>query len=370
MAKRKLVYIVSDVEKSLAFEWTAEHLKNRFDLFFLLLGEKKTPLMQFLDDSSIRYVVVATADYPSRLKQWFKVFSVLRKEKPAIVHIHLWRAMLLGLSAAWLLRVPMRIFTRHHATIHHVKYPSGLKWDKLCNYLATDIVAISKSIETILTVWEGAPPQKVHLIHHGFDLSYFRHATPERVQILRDRYALAEGTGPVIGVIARYTDWKGVDFVIEAFARVKAVYPSAVLVLANAHGDYAQQIKSALKQFAPDSYREIVFEQDLSALYRLFNVFVHVPISEHAEAFGQTYVEALAAGAVSIFTLSGVASEFISDGQNALVVPFRDGGAIADGVIRLLQDSALRGKLITNGQSSVMQFELKNMLDKLDALYG
>ncbi len=50
--------------------------------------------MQFLDDSSIRYVVVATADYPSRLKQWFKVLALLRKEKPAIVHIHLWRAML------------------------------------------------------------------------------------------------------------------------------------------------------------------------------------------------------------------------------------------------------------------------------------
>ncbi len=88
----------------------------------------------------------------------------------------------------------------------------------------------------------------MHLIHHGFDLSYFRHATPERVQILRDRIQLAEGRGPVIGVIARYTDWKGIDFVIEGFARVKAAYPSAVLVLANAHGDYAHQIKNALKQ--------------------------------------------------------------------------------------------------------------------------
>ncbi len=176
--------------------------------------------------------------------------------------------MLLGLSAAFrLLRVLMRIFTRHHATLHHVKYPSGLKWISLCNYVATTLLLFQK-VRNDSNRLGGAPSRKVHiLIHHGFDLSYFRHAFSERVQILCDRYAPVQKAWGSYGRYCAIYGLKGIDFVMEALPRVKAAYPSGVLVLANAHGDYAQQIKSALKQFAPDSYREIVFEQDLSVRY-------------------------------------------------------------------------------------------------------
>jgi len=370
MAKKKLVYIVSDVEKSLAFEWTAEHLRSRFDLFFLLLGKKETPLTHFLDASSIRYGVIADADYPSRIKQWFLIFGVLRREKPAIVHIHLWRAMLLGLPAAWLLRVPRRIFTRHHATLHHREHPSGLKWDKLCNSLATDIIAISANIRQLLIEQEGVPARKVHLVHHGFDLQYFYNTDSNRVSHLRHKIGLDNVSGPVVGVIARYTEWKGIQFTIQAFEQVLKQYPTATLVLANAHGDYAVTLRTLLNALPEERYVEIAFEEDLSSLYRLFDVFVHVPTDPYAEAFGQTYVEALAAGVPSVFTRSGVACEFIEDGQNALVVKYCDAEDTRRAIVELLENKDLRDKLVAGGRSSVKQFELKNMLNKLDALYA
>lgn len=369
-SRRKIVYIISDVEKSLAFEWTADHLVSRCDLFFILIGRCDTPLTRHLNDLGVRYDVVSNDAYPSMFRQWWQVFRLLRRERPAMVHIHLWRAMLLGLSASWVLRVPKRIFTRHHAALHHRDYPSGLKLDKLCNRMATDIVAISQNVRDILITWEGVPQKKIHLIHHGFDLSYFRDVSAARERVVRERYGLPEGAGPVIGVIARYTELKGITFIISAFAQILEHYPMATLVLANAQGDYASQIRKVLQQLSVERYREITFEQDLGALYRLFDVFVHVPTDLHGEAFGQTYVEALAAGSASVFTLSGVAAEFIDDGKNALVVPYRDADAIANAILRLLNDNTLRQKLVQAGRISARQFELKNMLDKLDELYG
>jgi len=367
--KKKLIYLVSDVSKSLAFEWTATHLQNRFDLFFILIGSDQTPLSVYLLTRGIRHVVISDAAHPSMVRKLIAILGILRREHAAIVHIHLWRAMLLGLPAAWLLRVPKRIFTRHHATIHYKQYPSGLKWDKLCNALATDIVAISDNIREILVEWEKVPSKKVHLIHHGFDLPYFYQSDTGRVARLRSRLGL-EGTGPVIGVIARYTEWKGIQFTIEAFGQVLKQFPDARLVLANANGDYGATIKGMLAELPAGSYREIVFEDDLSSLYRLFDVFVHVPVDRYAEAFGQTYVEALAAGIPAVFTPSGIACEFIVDGQNALMVDFKDAPGIADSLIRLLGDSGLREKLVEGARLSVKQFELKNMLNKLDELYG
>lgn len=370
MAAKKLVYIISDVEKSLAFEWTADHLMGWSDLFFLLIGKGGTPLTGYLDRRGVRYAVVSDVEYPSMLRKWIQVFKILRLERPAVVHIHLWRAMLLGLSASWVLRIERRIFTRHHATIHHKEYPSGLKWDKLCNTLATDIVAISENIRLILTEREGVPTNKVHLIHHGFDLSYFYHSDAERIARLRAKWGMNGISGPVVGVIARYIEWKGVQFTIEAFKQVLTRFPGACLVLANARGNYAATIKKMLGVLPAGSYREIDFEEDLSALYRLFDVFVHVPVDPYAEAFGQTYVEALAAGTPCVFTLSGIACEFIENGENAAVVDYKDAQGISDAILQLLTDNALREKVIAGGKTSVKQFELKNMLDKLDELYG
>jgi len=370
MKRKKIVYILSDIEKSLAFEWTGDHLKERVDLFFLIIGRSGTPLTEYLDRSNIRYVVLSDADYPSKAGKWWHVFQTLRHERPDIVHVHLWRAMLLGLSAAWALRIRKRIFTRHHATIHHQKYRSGLKWDKLCNTLATDIVAISANIRQLLVEWEHVPARKVHLIHHGFDLEYFYRADSARVSRLKTKIGLDNASGPVIGVIARYTEWKGIQFTIEAFAQIVKQYRGACLVLANARGDYATTLRTLLNELPAGSYREIAFEEDLSSLYRLFDVYVHVPVDAYAEAFGQTYVEALAAAVPSVFTRSGIACEFAEDGENALIVDFRDTEGIRRAITQLLENRGLREKLIAGGRASVKQFELKNMLDKLDELYA
>ena len=96
-----------------------------------------------------------------------------------------------------------------------------------------------------------------------------------------------------------------------------------------------------------------------------------MPIDENCEAFGQTYVEALASGIPSIFTLSGIANEFIINERNALVVPYKNSDAIYNSCIRLLNDKTLCNSLIENGKKDVTQkFQLEQMINSLEALYN
>ncbi|MBL0097760.1 MAG: glycosyltransferase [Bacteroidetes bacterium] len=74
-------------------------------------------------------------------------------------------------------------------------------------------------------------------------------------------------------------------------------------------------LKSQPKKLPSDSYIKIEFERDLFSLYSIFDYFIHAPIDPSVEAFGQVYIEALAAGIPSIFTLSGIAPDFIVDGK-------------------------------------------------------
>jgi glycosyltransferase involved in cell wall biosynthesis len=369
--KKKVVYIISNVRKALAFEWINDRLdRSHFDLLFILIGERDTELGQNLERSGNSVLYVSYKSKPDLPVAFVKIIAHLRRIAPDVVHTHLFEANLLGLTAAWLLRIRKRIFTRHHAMVHHQQHPKGLKWDKWINRIATDIIAISENVRYILIHLDHAEERKIHLIHHGFDLNYFDNVPDLHIRSLREKYHIPESKFPVIGVIARYEEWKGIQFIIPAFNNLLQEFPAAHLVLANAGGSFAVSIKRMLSLLPAERYTEISFENDLSALYKLFHVYVHVPVDARSEAFGQTYIEALMGGVPSVFTLSGVASEFVHHEQNALVVPYKSEKEIAEAIVRLLKDDILRKRIVDNGQKSVQTFSLQQMLDKFEVLYG
>jgi glycosyltransferase involved in cell wall biosynthesis len=366
---KRVIYIVSDINKALSFEWIALGLKNKFDLKFILIGKEGSVFSAFLKSHLIKYYEIDETKYPTKLHQGIQLFKILRRERPDTIHTHLWKANLLGLSVSWILRIKQRIYTRHHATIHYDQFPAGRKWDIMCNKMATHIVAISRNIQEILIDRDKADSKKIHLIHHGFDLDYFKLISDEQVQRLRTKYDLTSNSFPVIGVVSRYVDWKGIQYIIPGFQKVLIRHPRAKLILANAHGDYEGIVKQMLNSLPKESFIEIKFEENLAALYNLFDVFVHVPIDPYVEAFGQTYVESLIVRVPSVFTMSGVAREFIKHKHNAWVVDFKNSDQIADGINEILNNSELKENLMNTGSESVQQFSLDQYLLALEKLY-
>jgi len=177
---------------------------------------------------------------------------------------------------------------------------------------------------------------------------------------------------PVIGVISRWMELKGMDYIIEAFSEILHDYPDALLCLfgESIEGEYTRQIRSTLSLFPEKNVRLIRFENNCFDLYQLFDIYIHVPVNETCEAFGQTYIEALASGTPSIFTLSGVASEFIKHKENALVVPFKDAKSIELAIRELLTNDSLRKSLSANGKLGLeSKFGLPHYIDNLSSLY-
>jgi glycosyltransferase involved in cell wall biosynthesis len=368
---KKITYIISNIDKALAFEWIAMHLnREKFDLRFILLNPGDSALESFLKKEKIpvkRITYTGKKSLPSAL---FSTYIHLKKNKPDLVHTHLFDASLIGLSAAWMAGVPQRIYTRHHSDVHHFFHPQAVKYDRLINRLATGIVAISAVVKDILTEKEQVPVHKISLIHHGFDLEKFSAVAPAMVQRLKEKYN-PNGLSPVVGVISRYTEFKGVHYIIPAFAEFLKQYPDALLILANAKGDYTPHIKKLLEMLPKRNYVEIVFEPEIFSLYRLFDFFIHTPINRALEAFGQTYVEALISKVPSIFSMSGIAEEFIEDRKNALVVPYKNSRALYNAMTELANNENLKTTLVTNGEKDVIsKFNLNKMILALEKLYA
>ena len=159
---------------------------------------------------------------------------------------------------------------------------------------------------------------------------------------------------------------------IDAFKILLSDYPNARLYLfgASENADYSVEIKNKLNLIPAKNICIVPFENNVFDLYQLFDIYIHVPVNPSCEAFGQTYVEALAAGIPSVFTLSGVAQEFIVHEENALVVPFKDSNAIYKAMLRLLNDLSLREKLSAEGFQSVSRmFSFEDYIRNLQKLY-
>jgi glycosyltransferase involved in cell wall biosynthesis len=368
--KKKITYILSNVHKSVAFEWIVQNIDlEKIDLQFILLNEFDTELEQILIASGIkvnRVYLKHKTNIPTAL---VKVIFLLVKNRPNVIHAHLFEGSLIGLFAGWLLRIRKRIYTRHHSDFHHDFFPHAVKYDKLCNFLATDIIAISHIVHEVLLAKELVNETKIKMIHHGFKLEQFNHVDPLEIQSLKSKYQIGEFY-PIVGVVSRYTEWKGIQFIIPAFKRLLLEYPNAKLVLANAQGDYEIEIKKMLQEIPSKNYLEIKFESNLFALFKLFDVFVHVPYDKYFEAFGQVYIEALSASIPSIFTLSGIATEFIIHDVNAKVVAFRNSDEIYSALRVILEDEVIRNRIVKNGFEIVNEkFQIHKMIAQLEKLY-
>jgi glycosyltransferase involved in cell wall biosynthesis len=372
MDKIRICYIISKTNKFLGFEWVIDNInKERFELTFISIGcDVNSSLEEFCAARGIPFIRLEYSSKADVPKNILSVYRILKKTKPDLVHCHFFEASIIGLTAAALAGIKKRIYTRHHSDFHHMFAPKGVKFDLYCNKLATHIVAISKNVKDLLINKENVPENKITLIYHGLDLSFFDNITEDRIRIVKDRYNVHHKS-PVIGIISRYTKWKGIKYGIEAFKELLKQYPDALLILANANGDDAINIRQQLSDLPSNSYMEIAYEHDNAALFRLFDVFIHTPIDKIAEAFGLIYIEALATGIPSIFTLSGIATEIIRDQENALVVNYKSSSQIYTAMLRLLNEPELRAKLINTGKADINRnFSLATMIRALEDLYS
>lgn len=369
MKRIKLCYIISDVDSSHMLEANIRFIDHaKYELEVIFLAAKVPALHNSLkaDGFSVRYLQCRGKQ--DLLPLVLKLTKVFGEIKPDIVHTHLFNASIAGLTAAKIKGVKNRINTRHHSVESHLYHPHAVYYDKFVNALSTRIVAITDLVARILIETEKVAPEKVTVVRHGFDWKHFDEAlnSPDN---LKEKYGLTENY-PVVGVISRFIHWKGVQYIIPAFEQLLEKYPNAKLVLANAVGSYKPEIEKLLEEINPDNRRVIEFESKIFDLYKSFDVFVHAPIGENYEAFGQVYVEAPAMNVPSIFTLSGVANDFIKDKFNALVVPFEDSEAIYKALVSILENESLKRSLIENGKISTREnFHIDKMIEGLDRIY-
>jgi glycosyltransferase involved in cell wall biosynthesis len=143
----------------------------------------------------------------------------------------------------------------------------------------------------------------------------------------------------VIFFLGRLVPYKGVEYLIAAYKKVKENVKDAALVIAGS-GPLEEELK---KQAADLKLEDVVFtaaeEDDIPEYYAACDIFV-LPSVTRQEAFGIVLLEAMSSGKPVVSTnISGMPYVV---GDAGIVVPTRDPEALADAIIRILTEKDLR----------------------------
>lgn len=214
----------------------------------------------------------------------------------------------------------------------------------------------SRATAAMVSTLIKADRPRVIPVHYGINLARLPPANDADVRSLR----IAYGTDTeIVFCLGRLGLDKGQDALITAFREVNRRRPQTRLLLGG-DGPTRQDLLKLRSELGLEQCVEFLGEIDsthLPAYFGLCDLFVLTSRCENRwEGLGLVYLEAGYYGKAVLGGNEGGVPEAVADGESGLVVDPRNVAAIADAVLTLLGDSALRQQMGRSGRERVLTY--------------
>jgi len=298
-------------------------------------------------------VSVLAVDMPRRITPLQDVVALwglwraLRRIRPDIVHAHTPKGGLLGMLAAWLARVPVRVY--HMRGLPFVTAAGSRRrllraTERFSCALAHRVLAVSHSIRTIAVDERLCEKDKIKVLlggsGNGVDATgrFVPQAPAVRAEA---REALAiPADALVIGFVGRLVRDKGVVELATAWRRLRERISGLHLLLVGppeSEDAVPGEVLAALR--ADPRVRLTGHARDMPRLYAAMDV---VALPTYREGFPNVALEAAAMEIPIVATSVPGCVDAVQHGITGLLVPPRDAAALGDALGRYLEDPTLR----------------------------
>lgn len=214
---------------------------------------------------------------------------------------------------------------------------------------AIRIIVPSEYLKKIVTAW-GIPTEKITVIYNAMPL--------EMVGVVPD--AVAPLPKPLIVSVGRLVPWKHFDGVIDAVTALRAKGVSASLAIVGS-GPLRAEIENHAREKLGGSCAVLgtLPHESTLAVMRSADAFV---LNSSYEGLSHVLIEALALGVPIVATRISGNGEVVTDGEDGLLVPSGDTGALTQALERVLADASLRASMRAYARASARRFSRDAML--------
>ncbi|MBI4722978.1 MAG: glycosyltransferase family 4 protein [Candidatus Stahlbacteria bacterium] len=249
---------------------------------------------------------------------------------------------------------------RHSRAVNIITFHSNapfLKWHK---YITPYIYPYACLIDGAIAVSQDALDTMLRLVSipytiipNGVDIERFSPYTN-----LLPKFATG---GPNILFVGRLDPRKGLKYLIQAFHKVNARFPTAKLIVV---GKGVIDSKFQL----PNVYFEgLVPPEDVPRYYAGCDIYCSPATGR--ESFGIVLLEAMSSGKPVIASNIDGYKRVITNGKDGILVPAQDSDALARALIKVLLDKELQIRLSTEGRNTALKYSWQKVVKEIETFY-
>jgi glycosyltransferase involved in cell wall biosynthesis len=335
--------------------------RDRFHYEIAYVLSKKDALVPDLEEAGLEVHCLEGGSDPGWLP---RLRRLVRERRIDLIHSHSPLVAAGARTALAGVRV-RRVYTEHNVW---ECYRRPTYWANLLTFPRSHhVFAVSDHVRaSIKYPWSlrRLPMPPVETLYHGLD--------PEAVTGWRLQDGARAELGipdeaPVFGAVANFRPEKGHRDLVAAAKHVIQEIPEARLVLVG-QGPLEGEVRRQVKELGLD--RSVIFaghRRDAPRIAGSFDVFTLASVHE---GLAIALVEAMAQGVPAVVTRVGGLSEVVEHGKQGFIVTPGRPRALADAIVSLLRDPALRKEFGAAAVERARMFDIRDAVRRMEQVYG
>jgi glycosyltransferase involved in cell wall biosynthesis len=307
----------------------------------------------------------------------WRLYREFRALRPAIVHTHMAKAGMLGRVAAAAYNLTRgsapraRVIHTYHGHVLDGYFSQAatalfIGIERALARISDRIIAISPAIRgELLATYRIGRADQYEVVPLGFDLAPFA-AVDDRAR-QQARTALdVPADALVISTVGRLTAIKQHRLFLDTVKRVIGAEPRAIALIAG-DGELRGDLEAhAAALGISDRVRMLGWRRDLATIYAATDVFL---LTSRNEGTPVALIEAMATGVPGVSTDVGGVGDVVG-GDTGRMAPFGDAAGLANAIVELLSNPALRAQMGARARARVLQhYDLGRLVGDMAGLY-
>ncbi|PYP70060.1 MAG: glycosyltransferase [Gemmatimonadetes bacterium] len=314
-----------------------------------------------LREAGIEYHVLGGRRLRDPRFHW-RLFQLLRRLRPDVVHTHHFATLLHTVTAARLARVPRLVHTEHSWQYleHRSDYRRALRW---MSRLSDVFVVVGNAMAPYYRDHVRVAAGRLRVIANGIDVDVYRPVT----NVAAARRTRGLPTGVTVGTAGRLFPEKDYGILVRAVAGLILSHPDLHLIMIGDGPERPALEALAVQLGVADHVRFLGWRSDVADLLPLLDVFV---LSSLREGLPLAVLEAMACGVPVVTTPVGDLPEVIVEGRAGFFFPIGNPDALAAVLRRLVAAGAERHAIGRAGRQRVAErYSLREMVNAYAGAY-
>jgi len=371
--KKRILYVIDGIEFGGGERVFAQLLnglpEDRFEPYLA-----SAPNDAFLKNIKSKNLVFYPVDFSNRFNPLplMRLYRIVKSQRIDIVHSQGARADFFARIAAKLAKVPIIISTVQMLVegynVGYLKRFLYQTFDRFSERFVDYFLVVSSVLKENMIEVHGIPPDKIIKIYNGIETDYYKPVGNEEMRYKIRREFAVNDSDILIASLGRLVWQKGFEYFLHAIPEILREIPDARFILVG-DGPLRPELERLAVELGEGD--KIIFAGYRSDVRDVLAALDIVVIPSVLEGFPMITLEAMAmAKPIVAAKIDGI-TEQITDGINGILIPPKDSSAIAQAIIRLINDRESGKKLGLAARKKVEQeFSVEKMVSETEKVYS